>query len=188
MSGSWLNHAAAFAVRAEIVGLSGWEESRAINCSSSNYATVVLKNEVQSQNPQTSMFRLRGDRVASAPFSEVGMGSKQRKVRETGAPATALRRLVEALVARGVRVELRKRDGKQTIILEREGWRRVAYSPHRAERNFELLEAIALLSPQIGGAGMSRSEVAESTGYSQAARDEAKERRRIRRALKRAEA
>lgn len=85
--------------------------------------------------------------------------------RITKSPAVAMRRLVEALEARGIRVELAKREGGRAIVLCRDGRRRVEFRPHRSRLNLDLLFGIARAPSQVRGAGMTWREIRDTTRY-----------------------
>lgn len=86
--------------------------------------------------------------------------------RITKSPTTAMRRLVEALAARGFRVELRKREGGRAIVLRREGVRRVVeFAAHGARLNLWLLLGIARAPKKVRGAGMTWAEIREVTRW-----------------------
>lgn len=88
---------------------------------------------------------------------------------QTSSPATALRRLIEELAKRGIKVELRTKRGTKgkSIVVRRDGRRRVVeFWPHTSKVNLDLLWQLARASTSVGGGGMGHREIQGVTGYS----------------------
>lgn len=124
---------------------------------------AICSNGGVEPKSRTLMFKLKGA-GASRCYPTAGGNSQMKRI--TNSPTLAMRRLVEALDARGFRVELKKKDKGRAIVLRRDGVRRVVeFQPHNSRTNLWLLFQVAAAGKNVRGAGMTWREIREVTRW-----------------------